>query len=158
SAAGNRCAHAVRRGAAAQPGQGRRLPRGEIAGRAQGPQGKARLGRAELPEGFRAGESGLARTIGLELIAAGRRSWNRRPILARAYRVAVGAESAATPALAHCASCSERSPDTPMAPTSFPSTSSGRPPSTGMAPSRRNTRRPAPPFSTLSWKALVGRL
>src|SRR5262249_4358816 len=42
--------------------------------------------------------------------------------------------SASAPSLATCASCSEAAPDTPTAPTIFPSTISGIPPSGGLAP------------------------
>src|SRR5262245_17571367 len=66
--------------------------------------------------------------------------------------------TASAPALAHWPSWSLAPPDRPMAPTILPSTTSGMPPSTGIAPSRPRIRRPAPPPATMSWKTLLGRL
>ena len=53
--------------------------------------------------------------------------------------------NASAPALATCASCSEVAPDTPTAPTILPSTMSGIPPSSGLAPASLSSRRLAPP-------------
>src|SRR5260370_19921043 len=61
------------------------------------------------------------------------------------------------PSLATCASCSEAAPDTPTAPTIFPSTTNGIPPSTRLAPASLSSHRLAPPCPTKSWNTLVGR-
>src|SRR6187399_2015375 len=45
-----------------------------------------------------------------------------------------------------------------MAPTIFPPTTSGTPPSTGTAPSSASSRNPSPPAATPSWNTLVARL
>ncbi len=58
--------------------------------------------------------------------------------------------SAATPAAAIWPSCAEVTPETPMAPTIFPTTTSGRPPSIGRIPGVFKTRRPSPPAVTVS--------
>src|SRR2546430_2393250 len=65
--------------------------------------------------------------------------------------------NASAPALATCASCSDVAPDTPTAPTTFPSTRIGMPPSSGLAPLSLNSRRLEPPWPTRSWNTLVGR-
>jgi hypothetical protein len=58
--------------------------------------------------------------------------------------------TAALPALATSPSCSPLPPETPTAPISLPSMIIGTPPSIGIAPVRRNNRRPSPPAATLS--------
>src|SRR6267143_6268579 len=62
---------------------------------------------------------------------------------ARAYFV-----NASAPALATCASCSDVAPDTPTAPMILPSTMSGIPPSSGLAPLSFSSRRFGPPWPT----------
>jgi len=57
---------------------------------------------------------------------------------------------AATPAAAIWPSCAEVTPETPMAPTIFPPTMSGMPPSIGRTPGAFKTRRPSPPAATVS--------
>src|SRR5206468_11208029 len=83
--------------------------------------------------------------------AAGRRS-QTGPSRWRAYFV-----NASAPALATCASCSDVAPDTPTAPMILPSTMSGIPPSSGLAPLSLSSRRLGPPWPTRSWNTLVGR-
>jgi hypothetical protein len=58
--------------------------------------------------------------------------------------------SVSAPAFAATPSCCDVPPETPMAPTIFPSISSGSPPSIGAAPRRRKMRRPSPPAATPS--------
>jgi tetratricopeptide (TPR) repeat protein len=58
--------------------------------------------------------------------------------------------------MATCASCSEAAPDTPTAPTIFPSTWIGIPPSSGLAPLSLSSRRLAPPWPTRSVEHLGG--
>ena len=53
--------------------------------------------------------------------------------------------NASAPAFATCASCSEVAPDTPTAPMILPSTTSGIPPSSGLAPLSFSSRRFGPP-------------
>src|SRR5262249_10556661 len=62
------------------------------------------------------------------------------------------------PAWAHCPSCSLVPPEAPTAPTIFPPSIKGIPPSTGTAPGRPSIRRPTPPCATVSWNDFVGRL
>ena len=62
--------------------------------------------------------------------------------------------SAFAPASAHCASCSPVTPLTPTAPTTWPSTTSGTPPSSGMK-SAIGSRAVRPPLVTSSSRPLV---
>jgi len=54
------------------------------------------------------------------------------------------------PALAHCASCALVAPETPMAPTIFPSSTRGIPPSIATTPFNVRIRSPSPPAATAS--------
>ena len=58
--------------------------------------------------------------------------------------------SESAPALAHWLSCALVIPETPIAPTIFPSTTSGMPPSDGTTPGKPRVRRFSPPFARAS--------
>ncbi len=66
--------------------------------------------------------------------------------------------SASAPALATCASCADSAPETPIAPTILPSTTTGMPPSSGVIALSASSRMPAPPAAMASSSALLGRL
>src|ERR1700733_5827554 len=66
--------------------------------------------------------------------------------------------SASAPTLATWESCDDSAPETPMAPTILPSTTIGKPPSSGVMSFTARRRSPAPPAAMASSSALLGRL